>query len=200
MIYQENDSGVNGADITNCLLYNNHSTWGKGGAVAVWDYLTSATPNYNFMNCTFASNSCGFQSSSSYYGGGISLRIDSCEPNMNITNSIFWGNLAVLDTDSNDLYFFDSSDNPGYGNTTVSYSDISLPSSFLGSGTSIEVITQDPKFSSFPARNDYPADLMLTSATSLDVTAGGTTEGAPATDYAGDPRTGLYSMGAYEKN
>jgi hypothetical protein len=169
------------ATLTNCLIYNNRltGTGGYGGGVSFYN-SPSAGAELNIINCTIVSN----DASATGHGGGVSK--DGTTMDVNIINSIIWGNIGNTGSSISDVYH----------DVSVSYSDIKQWNSSIvnGAGT-LEAV--NPVFKGIPPYDD-PTDFKLTGSTTTDVTHGGTTEGAPSTDYAGTARAGHISMGAWQ--
>jgi len=108
-------------------------------------------------------------------GGGI-----WADDNTRMSNCIFWGNSHNQIGTS--------------GGPFIEYSDVEGGYTDTGGG----MVDVDPDFVSYP---NEPLDLRLQASSTLEVTRGGTGEGAPSEDFNGKPRSkadGKVSMGAYE--
>lgn len=165
-----------GSKIENCLFYNNKAL-GAGGGIC--DDSSSTSLIYN---CTIVSNEAN--TSPGPGGGGVYVNGSTTD----MENCIVWGNVDYSNSDLDNLHFF--------AVPTLNYSDVhKYPSTYAGGVGTVEA---DPAFRSAP-RYTAATDFQLTSNTTTDVTHGGTTgAGIPTIDYAGHPRSGHNSMGAWQ--
>ena len=171
------------ASLTNCILYNNRFT-GNGckGAGVYFYHDADAGAGLDVINCTIVSNDATSLGS----GGGVCKGASTGE--VNVTNSIIWGNIGNSGSVYKDVW----------GGVSVRYSDIKQWNSSIvnGAGT-LEGV--DPKFQKTSSPYSAATDFQLTSSTTTDITQGGTTEsGMPETDFAGNPRGVKHSMGAWQ--
>jgi|GEM_PF-1519134 len=179
------------ADVTTCEFSGNLSTNNAAGV-----YISGGG---SFVNCLFFNNIAA-ASMGALFHYGLTLEVFNCDfvsneassspgiflgngtaRHSNIINCIVWGNIGsgaqIAVT--------------GGGPYTVAYSDVM--NGISGTGN----VNIYPEFSDFPPASC--GNLRLTASTSFEITAGGTTEGAPLNDYDGAARTPPYSMGAFEQ-
>jgi hypothetical protein len=168
-----------GGKIENSIFYNNIAggvpDGGSSGGLAHY-WSDSETLTLEVINCTFASNEAR-NGSAVGDSGGMYGNAD----NTIVKNCIFWGNIAQTNPQMRN------------GINNVTYCDVQ--DGYPGTGNA----SAEPRFAgAIPFSS--PADLKLTSGSPTSVTQGGTTAGAPTTDFDGTARIAPYSMGAYEKN
>jgi len=163
--------------LENCVFYGNSSSSSGGGAIFHYD------GTMDMMNCTVATNETG-----SIFGGGLFTGGQSGRET-NIVNCIFWGNVSTG--------LYDDICEQAAGTTNISYTDMSTWRTLNPLAGGVGTVEVDPGFVGFPPADVSDLDL---DGTEPLVTEGGTKEGAPADDYAGDPRnnSSYVSMGAFE--
>jgi predicted outer membrane repeat protein len=157
--------------LDNCLFSGNSNSSGDGGALYV-DGSSSIDVRY----CTFSGNNAEF------YGGAIALATIG-SPQVEVRNSILWGDDALTGDDSVDEIS---------GQGTVLYSDVDMGTfpTYAGAGN-IEAV---PNFWN-PQLNDYR---LLSSSPCIDI---GTDAGVGMDiNFMPRPSTvgGVVDMGAYE--
>jgi len=187
----------NQVDLEKCLFVNNTAESGNGGALILTPNGTAEIVNSIFkfnkanegggiyfsgnpsemeiFNCTFVSN----ETFSSYNGSAISMPTGVAT----ITNCIFWLN---RNSTIKELIL------SGAGSCLVSYCNVKSGNI---SGATVSFNTETA-----PTFESYPNDLQLDGSCSIDVTRGGTIEGAPTDDYRDLARSDPYSIGAYERD
>ncbi len=159
--------------VTNCIFYGNRAIYGAGG---MYNFQSSPT----VTNCTFFGDSAGpvpeekrSEEDDSWGAGGIYNRLSS---QTTVTNCIMWGDWP-----------FEIVNQEAPSTSLITYSDIQ--GGYMGTGN----IAKDPMFES-PATGDFH---IIRGSPCIDK---GTSNGAPNTDFEGDPRpqgTG-YDIGADE--
>ncbi|MBL7197212.1 MAG: right-handed parallel beta-helix repeat-containing protein [Candidatus Omnitrophica bacterium] len=129
-------------NISRCIFANNESSFSTsgGGAIDVEGAATNATINLTITHCDIVNNTNGT------YGGAVFLDIDNY--NLNISNSIVWGNTPNSNYQINCIPF------PTPDNTNVNYCNIengSAQSWFTAGQGNIDA---DPLFVD-PDNDDY---------------------------------------------
>ena len=171
-------------EATNCL-FNANNTAGEGG-------VASGGGNWSVKNCIFKGNTSSFA-----VGGVVSGGTWSDENCVYYGNTCQWVNGAVcyntIFTSKNSILWGNTGPTIFFGDTvSIEYSDIQTDGWVEGTGN----ISAEPGFvSTDPASGDF---MKITSASPCKDT--GTSEGAPSTDFYGNPRPAGagYDMGIYE--
>lgn len=179
-------------DLVNSIFYNNTARE-SGGAVAISD--TDSTPQLDILSCTFVSNTAGND------GGALAI-LDASGLDLNIFNSIFWGNTA--DDEGSQIYSEDSD-----ANINLRYSLIQdLGSTGISGDTFNQTsnISSDPLFISIGSpwgADDIPAtadDGLRLNSGSPALNTGNDISGdadKADEDILGNSRSN-YDMGAFE--
>lgn len=193
--FAENHSGSDGGAVltyptsaddgiysVNCLFLNNSADYYGGACESISSPGSPVT--VEVVNCTFVSNEA-ISGHGGSYGGGIYTYLGS----LKVKNCIVWGNISLDNTDRADIYVES-------GNLDINYSDtVNVTPVYTGGVGTTDAY---PEFAYFPPRTDHPEDLKLTASTTIEISKQGTFEGAPGFDIDGKPRSGYFSMGAYQ--